>query len=231
LNASEQTWRRRPVCISFPIRFGLHRARLGVLGAVFLCSACASTPHTRVVLDYTGTEPIRDVTVAAVNGTGQELAMPPAGIIEQAGRMFGGHSDAEATIIDAFAHTATLVLTAHHMRVVPNPSGADRHLVIHVTQWDVRNDGAAGAVVFVSADYQLLDAHNHTLWHVVQDRLPIRLSGPNISRHEVVRAAHECVERAVAAHSPQMRGLTASSRVSGSARVSMGVYERVASPM
>jgi hypothetical protein len=84
------------------------------------------------------------------------------------------------------------------VRVVPGDAAATPCLRISLIQWDVRNDGAPGAVVFVSADYELLDARGEVQWHVVQDRLPIRLSGPNISRYEVTRASHECVERALA---------------------------------
>lgn len=161
---------------------------------VALYSACASAPRTRVLVEYTRPVPIEHVAVEALNATGHPLPLPPASIVEQAVRAVSKQPEPDSTVADAFARALTARVAFLNVR----PAAADApRLRISLTAWDVHGGDAAGAVVFVSADYQLLGEHGEVWWHVRQDRLPVRLGGPNLSRDEVARVAGRCVEQAL----------------------------------
>lgn len=172
------------------------RAELFV--ALILCSACAITPHTKVLVEYTRAEPIERVAVEVVNATGQELPMPQAGIIEQAVRLVTRQPEPESTVTDAFVRAATEHLTGMNLRVDTSDTTAGWRLRVTLESWDVRDNGTAGAVVVVSANYQLLDSDGAVSWEAQQDRLPVRLDGPNLSRHEVAHIARTCVDLGLA---------------------------------
>jgi hypothetical protein len=151
----------------------------------------AATPRTRVVLDERPSTEIGGVAVTAVNGTGRELPMPQPGIVERAVIAATGAPPARATVADAFAEAAATRLSS--------AAAADgRRLRITLLAWDVRNDGAAGAVVFVSAKYDLFEADGRLVWQALQERLPVRSSGPNVDRHEVSLIAERSVADALA---------------------------------
>jgi hypothetical protein len=151
-----------------------------------------------MVVAYCGTEPVRAVTINAVDATGRDLPMPQAGLIEQAVRLVTRQPPPTTTIPDAFATAAADRLEQLHVQIATAGNTAAQRLEINLTRWDLRDDGASGAVAFVSATYQLLDAHGSILWAVEQDRLPARFSGPNLSRYEVARIARTCVGAALA---------------------------------
>ncbi len=160
-----------------------------------LCVGCAGVRHTRVRVAYTRAEPVQRVAVEAENATGRDLPAPPPGLIEQAVRLVSRQPAPEASVAEAFARAATARFAEQPVGAVSNV-GCDR-LQIRLTAWDMDNAGAAGAVVFVSAMYVLLDPRGTIVWQVEQDRLPVRLSGPNLSRYEVERVARTCVELAL----------------------------------
>jgi hypothetical protein len=163
-----------------------------------LCSACAAGSRTRVVVPYRPAEPVDRVAVEAANATGNELPMPQPGIIEQAVRFVLGRPQTLSTIAEAFARAAADRLAAMHVHVESPRVTADQVLRITLRGWEVRDGVAAGTVVFVSADYELLDPGGNLLWEVAHDHLPIRLGGPNLSRHEVERIARNCIDSAFA---------------------------------
>lgn len=168
------------------------------LAALLLCGGCASAQHTRVVIAYTQPEPPEAVAVEGVNASGRGLPMPSAGVIETAVRLLAPGPEPEPTIVDAFAAACRARLAEMKLRVVAAGSAAARLMRISIRGWDVRNEGAAGAVVFVTADYQLLDDQGTVLWQVEHTRLPVPLNGPNLSRPEVTRVARICTEAALA---------------------------------
>jgi len=170
----------------------LAAVRLAV-ALLVVCGACASVPRTQVLVDYKDAEPVRQVVLEAVNATGHDLPMPPPGIIEQAVRLVTRTADAAPTVPDAFVRAATERLADMNIRV----AASDRRLRITIRDWDVRDGAATGAVVFVTAEYELLGAHDEMLWHVRQDRLPVRPSGPNLDRSEVARVVGSCVDQAL----------------------------------
>jgi hypothetical protein len=159
--------------------------------------ACARVPHTRVVIAYARNEAVERVRVEITNATGHELPMPPGGVIEQAVQLVTQQPAAQSTITDAFARAVDARLAAMNIRVVTGEARA-QHLRVSLEAWDLSNGNAAGAVVFVTADYQLFDDNGAVLWQVRQARLPVHLSGPNLSRYEVGRAADTCVAQALA---------------------------------
>jgi hypothetical protein len=165
--------------------------------ALAVCSACV-VRRTTIVVPFQATLPPERAAVTAVNDTGRELPMPQAGIIEQAVRVVSRQPQSDGTISGAFARAATARLVGRHVSVVPSDTAAAAQLQVHLTGWDVRDGASAGGVVFVSADYRLLDAQGTVLWEVKQDRLPVRLAGPNLSRHEVGRIADASVDAAFA---------------------------------
>lgn len=153
--------------------------------------------RTRIVTAYRGTEPVRAISINAVDATGRDLPMPQPGLIEQAVRLITQQPPPTATIPDAFAMAAAEHLAQQQVEIVSADTSAER-LEVTLTGWDLRNDGASSAVAFVSASYQLLDEHRTVLWTVEQRSLPVRLSGPNVSRYEVARIARTCIEAALA---------------------------------
>jgi hypothetical protein len=148
-------------------------------------------------MEYTRPEPIGPVAVEAINDTGHALPMPPAGLIEQAVRVVTQQAAPASSIVDTFAETATAHLADRQVRVVASGTQPIRRLRVSLTGWDVNDAAAAAAVVFVSVDYQLLDEHGELLWQMKQERWPVRLSGPNLSRYEVTRTAEACVDAAL----------------------------------
>ena len=179
--------------------------RRAVFVALALCSAC-TVRRTTVVVPFQATPPLERAAVTAVNDTGRALPMPQAGIIEQAVRVLSREPQSEETISDAFARAAAARLVDRHVSVVPRDTAAATQLQVHLTGWDVRDGTSAGGVVFVSADYRLLDAQGTVLWEVKQDRLPVPLAAPNLSRHEVGRIADASVDAAFASLLPSVRG-------------------------
>jgi hypothetical protein len=133
-----------------------------------------------------------------MNDTGHELPMPQAGIIEQAVRFVLRQPKSDDTISDAFARAAAARLVDRQVSVVPPDTAGAAQLQVHLTGWDVRDGTSAGGVVFVSADYRLLDAQGTVLWEVKQDRLPLPLAAPNLNRYEVGRIAGASVDAAFA---------------------------------
>jgi hypothetical protein len=172
------------------------------VGALLACSlwagACAGDRHTRVAMEYQLHEPVGPVAVATVNATGRTLPVPPAGLIEQAVRLVTREAEAELSIEDMFTLVAGEQLSSMGIRAAPPNVAGTRRLRISLTDWDVRDAASSEGVVFVSAEYALVDAQGGVLWQVVQSRLPMQLSGPNLSRFEVARVARTCVERAFA---------------------------------
>jgi hypothetical protein len=162
-----------------------------------VCSACASAPRTHVLVDYKGAAPVQQVMIETVNATGHDLPMPPPGIVEQAVRFVTRASDAEPTVPDAFERAAAERLADMHIRVAAATAGSDGRLRITLLDWDVRDGAATGAVVFVTADYRLLGAHDEVLWQVRQDHLPVRPSAPNLDRSEVTHVVGSCVDLAL----------------------------------
>ena len=150
-----------------------------------------------MIVAYRGTEQVRAVAINAVDATGRDLPMPQAGLIEQAVRLVTRQTPPTTTIPDAFATAAAERLAQLQVEIATAASAVAQQLEINLTGWDLRDNGASGAVAFVSASYQLLDQHGTALWAVEQDRLPVRLSGPNLSRYEVARIARTCVEAAL----------------------------------
>lgn len=171
--------------------------RRTVLVVLAVCSACAA-PRLTVVVPFQAAMPIDRVTVAVLNETGRELPMPQAGVIEQVVRVFTGEPGSEPTIADAFARAAATQLEDRHVRVLPSSATAVAHLRVSLIGWEVRDGTSAGGIVSVTADYRLLDAERTVVWEVKQDRLPVRLAGPNLSRYEVGRIATKCVAAAFA---------------------------------
>jgi len=170
------------------------------LVALAVCSAAMSgcaAGRTRVIVDYRGAEPVRALTVDAVNDTGRELPMPPVGLIEQAVRLVTQQAPPTSTIPDAFATAAAERLVQLQVGVATPGGAAHDRLQITLTRWDVRDEGGSGAVVLVGAGYELVDEHGAILWAVEQSGLPVRLSGPNLSRYEVARIARTCIDAAL----------------------------------
>ncbi len=164
-----------------------------VLGA-----GCARVGQTRTVVAYQSTQPLGPVRVEAVNATGSELPVPPPGLIEQAVRLLTQQAPRQSSIPDAFA-TAAVERLGSTSAVAAGPDSAAPLLRISLERWEVRDGEAAGGVVFVTADYQLLDAQGQLLWRARQEQRPVRLSGPNLRRYEVARVARACVDDALAA--------------------------------
>lgn len=172
------------------------RPTIVALALCVVAGSCASG-RTRVVVGYRGTEPVHALSIDAVNSTERELPMPQAGLIEQAVRLVTQQPPPTTTIPDAFATAAAERLAQLRVQIATAGSVAEQRLQINLKRWDLRDDDASGAVAFVSASYQLLDQHGTVLWAVEQDRLPVRLSGPNLSRYEVARIARTCVDAAL----------------------------------
>lgn len=154
--------------------------------------------RTRLAVAYHGTEPVQAVSINAVDATGRDLPMPQPGLIEQAVRLVTQQPPPTATISDAFAMAAAERLAQQQVEIATAGSASAQRLEITLIGWDLHNDGSSGAVAFVSASYQLLDQTGSVLWAVAQDQLPVRLSGPNLSRYEVARIARTCVDAALA---------------------------------
>jgi hypothetical protein len=134
-----------------------------------------------------------------MNDTGHELPMPQPGLLQQAVRVVSRQPRSDDTISDAFARAAAARLVDRQVSVVPPDTARAAQLEVHLTAWDVRDGTSAGGVVFVSADYRLLDAPQGTLlWEVKQDRLPVPLAAPNLGRYEVGRIAGASVDAAFA---------------------------------
>src|SRR5262249_26029353 len=120
------------------------------------------------------------------------------GLIEHAVRIITRQGEARTDIADAFAQAAHEELAEIGIPIAM-PSLPDPHrLRIRVVGWDPEDATGAGGVVFVSANYQVVDRRGEPLWEVVQSRLPVRLSGPNLSRAEVGRVTRICVAQALA---------------------------------
>jgi hypothetical protein len=168
-----------------------------VFVALAVCSACAAR-HTTIVVPFHTTPPLERASVTAVNDTRRELPMPQSGLLEQLVRRVSGQPKSDETISDAFARAAAARLVDRHVSVVPADTGAAAQLQVHLTGWDVCDGTSAGGVVFVSADYRLLDAQGTVLWEVKQDRLPVPLAAPNLGRYEVGRIAEVSVDAAFA---------------------------------
>jgi hypothetical protein len=151
-----------------------------------------------VIVEYRGAEPVHALAVDAVNATGRDLPLPPAGLIEQAVQMLTREAPATGTIPDAFATAAAERLAESQVRIEAAGGAAQSRLVITLRRWEVRDDGGSGAVAFVDASYDLHDEHGPVVWAVEQNGLPVRLSGPNLSRSEVARIARTCIDAAVA---------------------------------
>lgn len=158
---------------------------------------CASVGQTRTVIRYQSSQPLEPVRVEAVNATGGELPVPPPGLIEQAARLVMQQAPRRFSIPDAFA-TAAAERLGSMSAVAAGSDSAAPLLRISLERWDVRDGQAAGGVVFVTADYQLLDPQGQLLWRARQEQRPVRLSGPNLSRYEVARVARMCVDDALA---------------------------------
>jgi hypothetical protein len=172
------------------------------LGALLACSvwagACAADRHTRTAVEYSLREPVGPVAVETVNATGRALPLPSAGLIERAVRLVTRQPEAESSVADSFTEAAMENLSNMGIHAASSEVVGARRLRISLTDWDAQDAASSEGVVFVGADYQLVDAHGGLLWEVVQSRLPVRLSGPNLSRYEVARVARTCVERAFA---------------------------------
>jgi hypothetical protein len=171
------------------------------LVALALCGAAiggCTAGRTRVLVDYRGAQPVRVLAVDAVNTTGRDLPMPSAGLIERAVQVVTQQAPPTDTIPDAFVTAATERLAQSQMRSAAPGAAAQDRLQITLRQWEVRDEDSSGAVVFVGTAYELLDAHGAVLWAVEQDGLPVRLSGPNLSRYEVARIARTCIDAALA---------------------------------
>jgi hypothetical protein len=170
------------------------------VGALLLCSvwagACATDRHTRIAVQYSLREPVGPVAVETVNATGRALPLPSAGLIERAVRLVTRQQEAESSITDTFTEAAAEDLSRMGIHTTSSEVAGARRLHISLTDWDVQDGASSEGVVFVNADYQLVDAQGGLLWEVVQSRFPVRLSGPNLSRYEVVRVARACVEHA-----------------------------------
>ena len=124
--------------------------------------------------------------------------MPEPGMIEQVVRFVLDRPQAHSTIADAFARAAADRIAETDVRI-DSPRGATDHVLrIMLREWEVRDGVAAATVVFVSADYELLDPGGDVLWAVTHDHLPMRLGGPNLSRYEVERIARRCADLALA---------------------------------
>jgi len=175
------------------------RIRSSVLWiALSSCAACAITPQTQVRVAYVGSTPPEQVTVEAINASGHPLPMPPVGLIAQAAQFVTGTSTKDEEIIDVFAAAATSQLRDMHVHAAPESDQPVPRLRIELQDWDVHDATAAtGAVVFVSAQYQLRDPQGAVLWEVTQQRLPLQLTGPTVTRLAVERIATACLERAL----------------------------------
>jgi hypothetical protein len=174
----------------------MNRRAIAIVAATGL-AACARAPHTRVVVAYSPISRLDSVTLQAVNATGRDLPMPPPGLIERAVGFITGQPGPTSDIVDAFAQAAAARLAAAGVRIDPSDVAAHRRLRISLTSWDVRNGNSSSGVVFVNADYQLVDERDTILWEVRQDNLPVRLTGPNLSRVEVGHVAGACVDAAL----------------------------------
>jgi len=182
--------------ISPPCQGGAGGGFLALLAMLAFCSACARGGQARTLIKYQSSQPLGRVRVEAVNATGRELPLPPPGLIEQAVRVVTQQPEIRSSISDAFAHAAAERLAS--ISVIVEPDSSAPLLRISLERWDLRDGEATGAVVFVSADYELLDDNGLVLWEVKQERQPVRLSGPNLSRYEVARVARTCVDDALA---------------------------------
>jgi hypothetical protein len=159
---------------------------------------CTAARHTRVVVDYRSDKPLEEVTVEVVNSTGRELPLPPGGLVEQAAHAITRKPGQESSVVNVLCRTLASRLEERSVRIIASGAAAERRLRVRLIGWDVQNDGSVGAVVFVTADYSLLDPEGTLLWKVAQDRLPVRLSGPNLSRHEIERITDTSVHLALA---------------------------------
>ncbi len=170
------------------------KLRSMAVAALALCSGCGSTRQVQVLTPYAAdTLPAR-VHVDAVNATGRELPLPPAGLVERTVRMLTRESDPRLSVTDVFQHVTAERAQNMGIEAAASDDGRAPRLLVTLRLWDVRDGEATGAVVFVSADYQLLDPARHVQWEVRLERRPVRLSGPNLGGYDVWQVARTCTD-------------------------------------
>jgi hypothetical protein len=175
------------------------------LALAAVLSACATAAHTRLVVPYATPEPIGRVAVEAVNSTGRTLALPGASLVSRVAQALGERTAPEPDLTDVFASATSVRLEELGARVVGPDAAPDRRVRVTLRAFDLQNDGEAGAIVFVTATYELSERDGQVLWKASQDRLPARLTGPNLSRYEVSRIAAKSVESGLASLGPSPR--------------------------
>lgn len=133
-----------------------------------------------------------------VNSEGaRPLAAPRRDLGDQIGRLWKEPATPPSAV-DAFAAAAAVEL---EKRGIQTRRGGDSTLPvlrIALRDLDLRNGEAAGSVAFVSARYTLVDAGGEALWETEQERLPVRLGGPDLTESTLARIAAVAVGRALA---------------------------------
>ena len=167
----------------------------------WIASGCA-TPTLRADLDAAPLN-VGEAAIEVVNGTGRELPAPRPGPADEIARVAGWPSAGSFSTADVFAAEVASALREKGVERVERRDGAP---VFRVTlnDFDLRNVDTTAAVAFVSVSYALLDPDGRPLWQAAENRLPIRLGGPDLTRSELARIVAEAARRALASFpSPQ----------------------------
>jgi hypothetical protein len=162
---------------------------------LLLLAACARSYVRGAVIDP-GAGNVREVTLEVRNESERPLDPPRPGLIDQVGRLFG-RTPAPFSAVDAFTAAAMIELEQRgiHARADRRPEAPTFRIAIR--DLEIRNRAEADAVAFVSASYVLADATGESLWEAVEQRMPIRLGGPDLTSSQLTRIAAEAVRRAL----------------------------------
>lgn len=167
---------------------------------LLLLAACAR-PQVRAAIVDPGVADVHEVSLEVRDESRRALATPRPDLIDQIGRL-AGRTATPFSAVDAFTAAATIELEQKgiHARADRRPATPVFRITIH--DLEIRNGAAAGAVAFVSARFVLVDATGESLWEAVEQRLPIRLGGPDVTRSQLARIAAEAVGHALSSFPP-----------------------------
>lgn len=161
---------------------------------LILLAACAGPPERPVVASPAAAA-VRAARLEVVDASRRPLVAARPGLVEQVARAAGRGSSERFSAVDAFRAAASDALEEKGLRVrTEAPSLPAFRVTLHDV--DLRG-GAAGAVAFVSAGYELLDATGHSVWATTQTRRPFVVGGPDLTRAQLVRIAGDAVREAV----------------------------------
>ncbi len=159
-------------------------------------------PHVRATVRAQGAAGVREVILEVLDGSQRPLIAPRPGLIDRIAQLTA-NGTAPYSAIDAFTAAVAAELEAKGVAWDGgHPGGAMRTdlpvLRITLTDLEIQDAAAAGAVAFVSASYALVDAKGESTWEVAENRLPIRLGGPDLTRSVLARIAAEAVHQGLA---------------------------------